>query len=119
MLFTQSSANKIVLLIGLTIFLFLLTDPVFAAKMGGGLPFDDWFTKLQASITGPFAFAVSIIGMVGAGAVLIFGNDLNGIMRTLVYMVLVISLILAADNMITAFSGSGAVISTDSKMEIR
>ena len=39
-----------------------------AGGMGGGgaMPWDTWFTQIQASITGPVAFAFALIGIVVA-----------------------------------------------------
>jgi type IV secretory pathway VirB2 component (pilin) len=56
---------------------------------GGSLPYESWLTNLRNSVTGPVAFALSIIGIVIAGGVLIFGGDLNAFFRTLVFIVLV------------------------------
>lgn len=94
--------------------LFLITHPALASTAGGGLPFDSWLTKIQKSITGPFAFSAAIIGLVAAGATLIFGGDMNGFMRTLVFFVLVLSFLVAAQNTMTAITGKGAEISKPS-----
>ncbi|HAT1815637.1 TPA: conjugal transfer protein TrbC [Legionella pneumophila] len=91
--------------------LLLITHPACASSAGGGLPFDSWLTKIQKSITGPFAFSAAIIGLVAAGATLIFGGDMNGFMRTLVFFVLVLSFLVAAQNTMTAITGKGAEIS--------
>ncbi|HAT1130445.1 TPA: TrbC/VirB2 family protein [Legionella pneumophila] len=91
--------------------LLLMTEPASASSAGGGLPFDSWLTKIQKSITGPFAFSAAIIGLVAAGATLIFGGDMNGFMRTLVFFVLVLSFLVAAQNTMTAITGKGAEIS--------
>lgn len=90
--------------------LLISTHPAMAATQGGGLPFDGWLTKIQNSITGPFAYTVSIVGLVAAGSMLIFGGDMNGFARTLVFIVLVLSFIIAAQNTISAITGKGAEI---------
>ncbi|HCD9498728.1 conjugal transfer protein TrbC [Legionella pneumophila] len=103
---------KKILLMGLVILLLLVvTHPALASTTGGGLPFDSWLTKIQKSITGPFAFSAAIIGLVAAGATLIFGGDMNGFMRTLIFFVLVLSFLVAAQNTMTAITGKGAEIS--------
>jgi type IV secretion system protein VirB2 len=56
------------------------------------------------------AFALSIIGIVIAGGVLIFGGDLNGFFRTLIFLVLVMALLVGAQNMMSSFFGKGAEI---------
>jgi len=81
-----------------------------ASSSNSGLPYEDWLTKLRNSITGPVAFAISIIGIVVAGGVLIFGGDLNGFFRSLVFLVLVMALIVGANTVMTKFFGQSAVI---------
>lgn len=91
--------------------LFMFVEPTFAAATaGGGLPFDSWLTKIQNSITGPFAFTASILGIVGAGATMIFGGDMNGFMRTMITIVLVLSFVIAAQNTLQVITGKGAEI---------
>jgi len=96
------------------VLLMLITHPALASTAGGGLPFDSWLMKIQKSITGPFAFSAAIIGLVAAGATLIFGGDMNGFMRTLIFFVLVLSFLVAAQNTMTAITGKGAEISKPS-----
>jgi len=79
-----------------------------SASTGGGLPYEGWLEKLRDSVTGPVAFAVSIIGIVVAGGVLIFGGDLNGFFRSLIFLVLVMALIIGANNVMSGFFGTGA-----------
>ena len=56
------------------------------------------------------AFAVSIIGIVVAGGMLIFGGELNHFFRSLIFLVLVMALTVGAQNMMSSFFGAGAVI---------
>lgn len=102
---------QVVFTFGLLMLLLLGTESSFASSAsGGGLPFDDWLTKISDSITGPFAFSVSIIGLVAAGAALIFGGDMNGFLRSLIFIVLVLAFIIAAKNTLSAITGTGAQI---------
>jgi len=95
--------------------LFLLMEPTFAAATaGGGLPFDGWLTKIQNSITGPFAFTVSVVSLVVAGASLIFGGDLSGFMKTAITIVLILSFVIAGQNTLQAITGKGAEITKPS-----
>jgi type IV secretion system protein TrbC len=92
-------------------FLLLASDVTFASEGGGGgLPYETWLTNLRNSVTGPVAFALAIIGVVVAGGVLIFGGDLNGFFRTLIFIVLVMALIIGAQNILGTFFGRGAEI---------
>jgi len=84
-------------------------DNAFAATSGAGtLPYESWLDSLRKSVTGPVAFALSIIGIVVAGGVLIFGGDLNGFFRTLIFLVLVMALIVGANNIMQQFFGTTA-----------
>lgn len=92
---------------------FILFAPhaAFASEgTGGSLPYESWLTNLRNSATGPVAFALSIIGIVVAGGVLIFGGDLNGFFRTLIFLVLVMGLLVGAQNVMSTFFGRGAEI---------
>lgn len=89
----------------------LAASAAWAAEGGSGsLPYEGWLTKLRESVTGPVAFALSIIGIVVAGGVLIFGGDLNGFFRTLIFLVLVMALLIGAQNVMTGFFGRGAEV---------
>jgi type IV secretory pathway VirB2 component (pilin) len=91
--------------------LFLGPEQAFASEgTGGALPYESWLTNLRNSVTGPVAFALSIVGIVVAGGVLIFGGDLNGFFRTLIFLVLVMAFLVGAQNMMSAFFGRGAEI---------
>jgi type IV secretion system protein TrbC len=92
-------------------FLFLMPDVAHAGAAGAGLPYETWLDNLRASITGPVAFALGIIGVVIAGGVLIFGGELNAFSRTLIFLVLVMALIVGANNILTGFFATpGAVV---------
>ncbi|WP_367903542.1 conjugal transfer system pilin TrbC (plasmid) [Xanthomonas oryzae pv. oryzicola] len=98
-------------LLALLAFMLLAPHPAFASEgTGGSLPYEGWLTNLRNSVTGPVAFTVSLIGIVVAGATLLFGGDLNGFFRTLVFIVLVMALLVGAQNMMGGFFGRGAEI---------
>ncbi|HAT8648922.1 TPA: conjugal transfer protein TrbC [Legionella pneumophila] len=102
----------------IVLLLLFITHPACASSAGGGLPFDSYLTKIKNSITGPFAFTAAIIGLVGAGATLIFGGEMNGFLRTLLFIVLVLSFLVAAQNTMTAITGKGAEIAKPSVSKI-
>lgn len=103
--------QHLLILFLIAILLLFSTENVFAtATEGGGLPFDSWFTKIQASITGPFAFAMSLIGMAVTGTILIFGGDLNSVVQKIIVIILLLSLLIAGDSLLLAFTGKGAEI---------
>ena len=95
----------------LILWVMLSSHCAFAAEgTGGALPYETWLTNLRNSVTGPVAFALSIIGIVVAGGVLIFGGDLNGFFRTMIFIVLVMALLIGAQNIMGSFFGRGAEI---------
>jgi type IV secretion system protein VirB2 len=106
--------RPMLLYIGVALLLaFFLMAPqhAFASEgTGGSLPYESWLTNLRNSVTGPVAFALSIIGIVIAGGVLIFGGDLNGFFRTLIFLTLVMALLVGAQNIMSTFFGRGAEI---------
>lgn len=81
-----------------------------SAGSGGGLPYETALKTLADSITGPVAWGLSVIGLVGSCAALLFGGDMNGFMRNAVLIVLVACFICNAVNIIALFTGKGAVI---------
>jgi type IV secretory pathway VirB2 component (pilin) len=67
----------------------LLVPELALASVGGGgaLPYETWLVSLRNSVTGPVAFTLSIVGIVVAGGILIFGGELNAFFRTLIFIV--------------------------------
>ena len=110
----QTIRNQaVVVFIGSAILLLLMLVPVHALASegtGGSLPYESWLVNLRNSVTGPVAFAVSMIGLVVAGGVLIFGGDLNGFFRVLVFLTLVMALLVGAQNIMSTYFGRGAEI---------
>lgn len=97
--------------------LFMLTESAFASVGGGGqLPYESWLVNLRNSVTGPVAFTLSIVGIVAAGGILIFGGELNAFFRTLIFIVLVMALLIGANNIMTNLF-SGAVISSETAQD--
>lgn len=98
----------------------LLPQHALASEGGGGqLPYESWLTNLRNSVTGPVAFTLSIVGIVIAGGVLIFGGDLNGFFRTLFFLVLVMALLIGAQNMMSGLFGQGAEIASGAESMMR
>lgn len=99
-----------ILLFTLLLVLLAPTNASASVGTGGSLPYETWLTNLRNSVTGPVAFSLSITGIVIAGGVLIFGGDLNGFFRTLIFLVLVMALIVGAQNVMSTFFARGAVV---------
>jgi type IV secretion system protein TrbC len=88
-----------------------IPDVSMAASTGtGGLPWETPLQTLSNSIKGPVAYAISLMGIVAAGAMLIWGGEINEFVRRIIMLILVISLIIFASNILTTLFNSGAVI---------
>ena len=95
----------------LTLCVLLVPHEVYAAgTAGGGLPYESALTRLRSSVTGPVAFTLSLIGIVGAAGALIFGGELTGFLRMMVFLVLLIAILVGAQNVLTTLFATGAEI---------
>lgn len=112
--FTQPSLfSNVAAGVAAMLLLSLLPEQVFAATGGGGgLPYESWLTTLTNSVTGPVAFTLSIVGIVVAGGVLIFGGELNAFFRTMIFLILVMAFLVGAQNIMSTLFGRGAVIAS-------
>ncbi len=81
-----------------------------AAAGGGNLPWETPLTTIQTSITGPVAYAISLIAIVAAGATLVWGGEISEFTRRIIFVVLVIALIAFAAQAYTSIFAGGAVI---------
>jgi type IV secretory pathway VirB2 component (pilin) len=113
-MFMTTTSNRSLLTLGLfAVMLLTVGNEAYAGTAtGGSLPYESWLTSLRDSVTGPVAFSLSIIGIVIAGGVLIFGGDLNGFFRSLIFIVLVMALLVGAQNMMTTFFGNAAEVAS-------
>jgi type IV secretion system protein VirB2 len=88
----------------------VLSPDLFASNTG--MPWEGPLQNIKNSLSGPVAGVISLIGVIAAGSMLLFGNsgDFSGTFRTIVWMILIISLIITANVIINFFTASGAVI---------
>ena len=64
------------------------------------MPYEDGLDALTESLTGTVAFAISMIGIVACGAMLIFGGEISGFMRTMIFIVLVAAVIVQSASIV-------------------
>lgn len=115
----QASRSGLSLMVLFCMAIVFSVFPDFAhASATSDLPFTDGLDKLKGAITGPVAFGVSVVGIIAAGAVLIFGGEMSGFLRTLVFLVLVIAIIVNATNIIDALGGNSAVVAQSIRQSI-
>jgi len=110
----------LLMFLGLVILmLFILPEQAHASVTGAGnaaMPWEGNLNKIAKSFTGPVAFALSVIGIVGAGMTLLLaGGEMGAFPKTLVGLVLIISLCVAAPNIVTVLGGQGATIALASQ----
>lgn len=78
---------------------------IFIVGAAYALPWESPLQQVRQSISGPVAMGISIIAIVAAGATLIWGGEINGFARTMVFIVLVVSVIVGANSIIGIFAG--------------
>jgi type IV secretion system protein VirB2 len=82
-----------------------------ASTGGGSLPWETPLEAIRDSVTGPVAYAISLMGIVVAGAMLVWGGEIGDFVRRIIMLTLAISLIVFSANILaTLFSVSGAVL---------
>jgi type IV secretion system protein VirB2 len=83
-----------------------------AAGGGGGLPWDSPLQTLQTDLTGSTATAISLIGVVAIFAVLIFGGELNHFFRSMCYVIMLVAVLVAGQNLLSDLGITGAVVNS-------
>lgn len=78
----------------------------------GGLPWDTPISTLQNDLTGPVATGVSVVAFLAAGAALVFGEELGGIAKKALFVVLGVAMIVFGNSFLTALGlvNAGAVL---------
>jgi type IV secretion system protein VirB2 len=110
---THSLSPRAALLSALLLAALILFVPAIAhaASTGGsGLEWETPLQKIRDSVTGPVAYAISLLGIVVTGAILVFGGEINEFVRRLIMLVLVISLMVFAADLLNTLFNKGAVI---------
>lgn len=90
------------------ILLMFLKDANASEVSSTSLPYESYLKDIQQSLTGPVARSVALIGIVSSGMTLIFaGGEISRFVKSLVYLVLVVGMILGANTIMTGvFNGA-------------
>ena len=80
------------------------------ASTSGGLPWDGPIQTLQNDLTGPVATGISVVAFLAAGAALVFGEELGGIAKKALYVVLGVAMIVMGNRFLSALGLQGAII---------
>lgn len=102
---SQRSLWRSTILIAFVLIVVLLPHIAFAAGADEALPYEEGLGKFQKSLEGPVPFAISLVGIVACGAMLIFGGEISGFMRTMIFIVLVVAVIVQASNVVVMLGG--------------
>ena len=81
------------------------------ATGAGGLPWDSAISTLQNDLTGPVATGISVIAFLAAGAALVFGEELGGIAKKALYVVLGVAFIVLGNKFLSALGLTGTLVS--------
>ena len=106
-------SRKTYLVLAVTMFAavsFSSSGAALASSGGGGLPWESPLQQIQQSITGPVAGFIALAAVAIAGAMLIFGGELNDFARRLCYVALVGGVLLGATQIVALFGATGASI---------
>lgn len=87
----------------------LLPEIAFAEDTELGLPYEEGLEQFQKSLEGPVPFAISLVGIVGCGAMLIFGGEISGFMRTMIFIVLLVAVMVQAKSVVSMLGGQGSL----------
>lgn len=77
---------------------FLLLYPELAHASSTGMPWEGSLSKIVSSITGPYAFALSVLALVASFGALLFGGDMVSIIKNLIFVAMGISMVVFSVN---------------------
>ena len=98
------------LLLSLLLLVSLFIPDMAYASSSGNVPWEDPLSKVVKSITGPVAFGISVLAIVATGVTLIFGGEISGFIKTLIYITLVIAIIVGATNVLSSLFGVSSTL---------
>jgi type IV secretion system protein VirB2 len=104
------SALRFATIVSVILVTALLPDVALADGSDMSLPYEEGLGKFQESLEGPVPFAISLVGIVACGAMLIFGGEISGFMRTMIFIVLVVAVIVQAHNVVEMLGGKKSLV---------
>ena len=97
--------------LGLIVAAVALPDLAHAASGGGGgMPWDQAFTRIKDDLTGPVAFAISLIAFAVCGFTFAFAHEIGPFTRTLLIVIMVSSMLAGIVQVAAALGIAGATI---------
>lgn len=78
---------------------------------GGSLPWDTPLQTVAKDLTGPFAYSIALIGLACVAGGLVYNRgEIGDFMRSLIFLVMAISLLVGGATALNALGITGAVI---------
>lgn len=82
---------------------------MFSTTYAAALPWDSGLRSLSTNITGVVAPVIGLLSIVAAAAMLIWGGEINGFIRSMIYTVLVVGIIVGAASILSMIQqGAGS-----------
>jgi type IV secretion system protein TrbC len=107
-LLRRQRSLRVALMLG---FALAVSSGAFAAENGNNLPWEGPLTTLVTSLTGPVAYAISVIAIVALGATLAFaGGEMGETMKRLLHVGIAVCCVVFAAQVMTSFIGQAAEI---------
>jgi type IV secretory pathway VirB2 component (pilin) len=107
-LLKRQRALRVALMLG---FALAAGSGAFAAEAGNNLPWEGPLTTLVTSLTGPVAYAISVVAIVALGATLAFaGGEMGETMKRLLHVGIAVCCVVFAAQVMTSFIGQAAEI---------
>ena len=95
----------------LSVMLALGSSGAWAAETGTNLPWEGPLTTLVTSLTGPVAYAISVVSIVALGATLAFhGGEMGEAMKRLLQVGIAVCCVVFAAQVMTSFIGQSAEV---------
>ncbi len=79
------------------------------ATVVNGLPYATALSQIKADLSGPTAGILAVLAFVGCGAALVWGGEISGFVKSLIYTAMAASLMVSADALVTNFFSSASV----------
>ncbi|MBN6739865.1 TrbC/VirB2 family protein [Acidithiobacillus sp. MC6.1] len=80
------------------------------ATTSGSLPWDGPIKTLTNDLTGPVATGISVVAFLAAGAALVFGEELGGIAKKALYVVMGVAMIVFGNSFMSDLGITGAMV---------
>lgn len=110
------SLKNILMLLSLIVLMMLVNAGYCATSSGGDMPWSSGLEKLQSSIEGPVATTICILGIVGCGAGLAFGGEMNQVIKTMLILVMVCATVVLASKLLRSITGTSAILEADTQI---